>query len=119
MFAALFDPASREVRDAPDAAELAEEVSLTMIGLCKRFDVDTATSPPSWLSIWSPAGGLQSRAFSRHPSGDPRGAGAKGQPARRTAAAAERRQTDLDRSRRLQAALKQSSRARQRSPRIV
>jgi hypothetical protein len=41
MFATLADFASREVREAPDAAELAEEVILTMIELCKRLDVDT------------------------------------------------------------------------------
>jgi hypothetical protein len=41
MFGALLNPSSYEARDAPDAAELAEEVILTMIGLCKSLDVDT------------------------------------------------------------------------------
>jgi hypothetical protein len=41
VFGALLNPASHETRDTPDAADLAEEVILTMIGLCKRLDVDT------------------------------------------------------------------------------
>jgi hypothetical protein len=54
MFGALLNPASHEARDTPDAAELAEEVILTMIGLCKRLDVDTGdVASLSWLSIWS------------------------------------------------------------------
>ena len=41
MFAIPFGPESREAHDAPDAAELAEEVILTMIERSKRANVDT------------------------------------------------------------------------------
>ena len=39
MFIPLFGP-ERELRDPPDAAELVEEVILTMIERSKRLDVD-------------------------------------------------------------------------------
>jgi hypothetical protein len=41
MFVAPFGLTSRETRDAPDAAELAEEVILSMIERSKRCGVDT------------------------------------------------------------------------------
>ena len=37
----MFGHTSHEVRGAPDAAELAEEVILTMIERSKRADIDT------------------------------------------------------------------------------
>ena len=37
----MFGPTSHETRDAPDAAELAEEVILSMIERSKRCGVDT------------------------------------------------------------------------------
>jgi hypothetical protein len=40
MFVSLFGHTSNEVRGAPDAAELAEEVILTMIERSKRCSVD-------------------------------------------------------------------------------
>jgi hypothetical protein len=54
MFVTLFGPTSHEARDAPDAAELAEEVILTMVE--RKVSASTsATSPPWWRSIWSRA----------------------------------------------------------------
>jgi hypothetical protein len=41
MFVAPFGPTSRETCDAPDAAELAEDLILTMIERSKRCEVDT------------------------------------------------------------------------------
>ena len=41
MFVNLFGHTSHEVRGAPDAAELAEEVILIMIERSKRLEVDT------------------------------------------------------------------------------
>jgi hypothetical protein len=41
MFVTLFGPTSHEARDAPDAAELAEEVILTMVERSKGLGVDT------------------------------------------------------------------------------
>jgi hypothetical protein len=41
MFVVPFGPTSHETRDAPDAAELAEEVILSMIERSKRCGVDT------------------------------------------------------------------------------
>jgi hypothetical protein len=41
MFAIPFGHTSHEARDAPDAAELAEEVILWMIEMSKRASIDT------------------------------------------------------------------------------
>ena len=41
MFVTPFGPTSPETRDAPDAAELAEEVILWMIERSKRASIDT------------------------------------------------------------------------------
>jgi hypothetical protein len=40
MFVTPFGPTSREARDAPDAAELAEEVIFSMIERSKRASID-------------------------------------------------------------------------------
>ena len=54
MFVTPFGHTSHEGRDAPDAAELAEDVVLTMIERSKRLRASTpATSPSSWPSNWS------------------------------------------------------------------
>ena len=41
MFLTPFGHTSREARDAPDAAELAEDLVLTMIERSKRLEIDT------------------------------------------------------------------------------
>jgi hypothetical protein len=71
MFVTLFGPTSHEARDAPDAAELAEEVILTMVERSKGLGVDTgdvaclvaldlvaslaAYNRPPWRSSWPPS----------------------------------------------------------------
>jgi hypothetical protein len=105
MFVVPFGHMSHAGRDAPDAAELAEEVILSMIERSKLCGVDTG-DVASLLALELVA---SLTAYNRAPlpvilaaiaeAAPTREALARRQPAWRAAAAVECRQTDRDRSR--------------------